>query len=143
MFDIANNLAHSACMDASFLATELRRTRESQHLSLTEVASRAQISKAYLSQLEHGASKQPSFEVLARLATALGASVEDLTGRTTVWDPTELAASVPSSLRSFAAKSALPESDIAMLSRIHYRGKQPKEADDWAHIYETIKRTVG
>ena len=143
MFDITNRLVYDACVEKSFLATELRRILESQQLSLTEIASRAQISKAYLSQLEHGASKQPSFEVLSRLATALGASVEDLTGRTTVWDPTELATSVPLSLRSFAAKSVLPESDITMLSRIHYRGKQPKEADDWAHIYETIKRTVG
>ena len=143
LFDIANVTRHTACMDTTSLATQLRTIRESQRLSLTEVATRAQVSKAYLSQLEHGASKQPSFEVLSRLATALGASVEDLTGRATVWDPTELASALPSSLRSFAAKSALPESDVTMLSRIHYRGKQPKEVDDWAHIYETIKRTVG
>ena len=123
------------------MGSRLRDARTAQSLSLTEVATRAGISKAYLSQLEHGASTTPSHDVLRRLATALGASIADLTGTSETWHPSE-ADKLPASLRAFARGAAIPEADIEMLAGIHYRGKQPGEPDDWAHIYETIKRTV-
>ena len=123
------------------LGSRLRDARTAQSLSLTEVAARAGISKAYLSQLEHGASTTPSHEVLRRLATALGASIADLTGASETWQPGE-ANKLPASLRAFARSAKIPEADVEMLAGIHYRGKQPGEPDDWAHIYETIKRTV-
>ena len=123
------------------MGSRLRDARTAQSLSLTEVATRAGISKAYLSQLEHGASTTPSHDVLRRLATALGTSIADLTGTSETWQPTE-ADKLPASLRAFARGAAIPEADVEMLAGIHYRGKQPGEPDDWAHIYETIKRTV-
>lgn len=126
---------------AERLAERLTRLREIQGLSLSEVARRAQISKAYLSQLEHGDSKQPSYDVLDRLATALAANVEDLTGRRGAWDPSEHEP-VPASLRTFASESGLPDVDVEMLSKIHFRGKRPRDPADWAHLYETIKRTI-
>ena len=143
MFDIANIGAHTHHMidtEAS-LGARLRTSRKAQALSLTEVAARAEISKAYLSQLERGSSTTPSYDVLRRLATALGTSVADLTGQPTAWQPAERG-DVPASLRAFAKRSEIPDSDVEMLASIHYRGKQPDEPDDWAHIYETIKRTV-
>lgn len=123
------------------MGSRLRDARTAQSLSLTEVATRAGISKAYLSQLEHGASTTPSHDVLRRLATALGTSIADLTGTSETWQPTE-ADKLPASLRAFARSAEIPEADVKMLAGIHYRGKQPGEPDDWAHIYETIKRTV-
>ena len=123
------------------MGSRLRDARTVQSLSLTEVATRAGISKAYLSQLEHGASTTPSHDVLRRLATALGTSIADLTGTSETWQPTE-ADKLPASLSAFARGAAIPEADVEMLAGIHYRGKQPGEPDDWAHIYETIKRTV-
>ena len=123
------------------MGSRLRDARTAQSLSLTEVATRAGISKAYLSQLEHGASTTPSHDVLRRLATALGTSIADLTGTSETWQPSE-ADKLPASLRAFARGAAIPEADVEMLAGIHYRGKQPGEPDDWAHIYETIKRTV-
>lgn len=123
------------------LAERLIGRRKKQRLSLSEVARRAQISKAYLSQLEHGESRQPSYEILARLATALATTVSELTGRPAVWEPGETG-KIPASLRTFADGAKLPEADLSMLARIHFRGKQPKHPEDWAHIYETIKRTI-
>lgn len=140
MSEIANDRSYGVLSDMD-LAERIRTRREQERLSLSEVARRARISKAYLSQLEHGESTQPSYDIVARLATALGTTVSDLTGRPAVWEPTE-ADQVPSALRSFAQRARLPRADIAMLSKIHFRGKQPASAADWAHIYETIKRTI-
>jgi transcriptional regulator with XRE-family HTH domain len=139
-FDIADNAPYRADM-AERLAERLAQLREKQVLSLSEVARRAQISKAYLSQLEHGESKQPSYEVLDRLATALGTSMELLTGRSGSWDPS-VHEPVPPSLRAFATQLGLPNVDVEMLAKIHYRGKRPRDPADWAHLYETIKRTI-
>jgi transcriptional regulator with XRE-family HTH domain len=140
VFDIADAPPYAPDM-AERLAERLTRLREKQGLSLSEVARRAQISKAYLSQLERGESRQPSYDVLDRLATALGASVEDLAGRRGSWDPSEHEP-VPASLRAFATQSGLPHVDVEMLAKIHYRGKRPRDPADWAHLYETIKRTI-
>jgi len=140
MSDITNDPSYGGSLDME-LGERIRARREQEQLSLSEVARRARISKAYLSQLEHGASTQPSYDVVARLATALGSTVSDLTGRPAVWEPNETE-QVPSALHSFAQRAGLPRADIAMLSKIHFRGKQPATADDWAHIYETIKRTI-
>ncbi|WP_419854656.1 helix-turn-helix domain-containing protein [Candidatus Poriferisodalis sp.] len=142
MFDITNDTSHDGAMSGNdSLGARLRVMRQEQALSLTEVAHRAGISKAYLSQLEHGASTTPSHEVLRRLATALGTSITDLTGTPDTWQPVE-SEQLPASLRAFAQGARLPQADVAMLAGIHYRGKQPGEPDDWAHIYETIKRTI-
>lgn len=122
------------------LGRRLRAARERQDLSLSEVARRAGISKAYLSQLENGESSHPSYDVMGRLAAALATSIPDLTGQPGVWEPVE--SDAPASLRAFAQKARLPAVDVSMLAKIHFRGKRPDNADDWAHIYETIKRTI-
>jgi len=122
------------------IGVRLRELRTEQGLSLSEVARRASVSKAYLSQLERGESSQPSYEVVNRLAVALGVSAARLAGHTASWERPE--GPVPASLQAFAERSLLPEGDVSMLSQIHYRGKRPRTADDWAHIYETIKRTI-
>ena len=126
--------------DIGGLGRRLKDLREGQELSLSEVARRAHISKAYLSQLERGESTQPSYDILVRLATALATSPDKLAGLPSGWHPE--GEKVPAPLRTFADRSALPEVDVSMLAQIHFRGKQPRSADDWAHIYETIKRTI-
>jgi transcriptional regulator with XRE-family HTH domain len=130
-----------AVNDPASQGDRLRRIREAQNCTLTDVARRAKISKAYLSQLERDGNKQPSYDVVIRLATALGVSVEELTGRPAVWDPSS-ADKYPPALRAFAEKSQLPQGDVEMLAHIHYRGRQPDDVEDWAHIYETIRRTI-
>jgi len=128
-------------MESEGLGKRLRRLREAEGISLSEVARRAKVSKAYVSQLERGGSSDPSYSVIARLATALGTTVEHLTGQSVVWDPTEHEA-IPASLHAFAKRAGVPEVDVSMLAKIHFRGKRPRHPDDWAHLYETIKRTI-
>jgi transcriptional regulator with XRE-family HTH domain len=128
-------------MGAIGLGERLRHLREKEGISLSEVARRAQVSKAYVSQLERGGSTEPSYSVVTRLATALGTTVEELTGQSVVWDPSEHEA-IPGSLRTFAQRSGVPDVDVSMLAKIHFRGKRPRDPEDWAHLYETIKRTI-
>ena len=62
----------------SSLANELRRIRKISGMSLREVENQADISNAYLSQLERGSAKRPSAEKLARLAEVYGIDPKEL-----------------------------------------------------------------
>jgi ribosome-binding protein aMBF1 (putative translation factor) len=54
----------------------LRRERERQGLSLSDVAERAEIDKAALSRLENGQQLNPTVNTLARYAGALGSTLK-------------------------------------------------------------------
>ncbi|MGW4634838.1 helix-turn-helix domain-containing protein [Nocardia sp. NPDC004415] len=62
------------------LGEHLRTLRQKQRSTLVETAGRAGISPQYLSEVERGR-KEPSSEMIAALAGALGTSVGELVGR--------------------------------------------------------------
>jgi len=61
----------------------LRTTRHRRRLTLTQTAGRAGISAQYLSEIERGL-KEPSSEVVAAVAGALGCTVLELAGQAVV-----------------------------------------------------------
>lgn len=65
------------------LGERLRRIRHERGERLADVAGRAGLSPQYLSEVERGV-KDPSSEVVAALAGALGVSVVDLTAMTVI-----------------------------------------------------------
>ena len=65
------------------LGQRLRELRRRRGETLTETAERAGISPQYLSEIERGL-KDPSSEVLAAVAGALGATLIDLTSQVSV-----------------------------------------------------------
>ncbi|MEH7441256.1 helix-turn-helix domain-containing protein [Bacillus sp. JJ1122] len=58
---------------------KILRTRKKY--SITELSERAKVSKSYLSYIERGIQKNPSMQVLTRLAKTLDTTVEYLTGQ--------------------------------------------------------------
>ncbi len=58
----------------------LKRLREQKDLSQLELAKRADVAQAYISEMEAGAKKNPGVETLRKLAKALGVDVRELLG---------------------------------------------------------------
>jgi transcriptional regulator with XRE-family HTH domain len=56
----------------------LKKLRERQGLSQAALAKKAQVTDAYIAQLETGKKANPSLDVLKRLARALGVPVTEL-----------------------------------------------------------------
>ncbi len=56
----------------------MRLLRDEKGWSQAELAKRADVTDAYIAQLETGARENPSLEVLKRLARALGVPVTEL-----------------------------------------------------------------
>jgi transcriptional regulator with XRE-family HTH domain len=118
------------------LGQRLRKYREDRHWTQATLADQAGVSKPYLSELESGAGRRPSGQILLKLADALGVTVADLLGRKIVPDKDP---DIPPSLREFGEQRGLPESDVRMLAGIRFRGEAPRTQQRWAHIYNAIR----
>ncbi|PLS77666.1 MAG: hypothetical protein CYG59_22615 [Chloroflexi bacterium] len=109
----------------------VRAQRIQEGLSQDELARRVGISRNYLSQIERGDATNLSWPIMHRLATELGLTVE------------QSSQELPPGLAEFAQTVHLPPDDIAMLSRLQYRGRQPTTAKEWSILYNVIKATIG
>ena len=60
------------------LSTVIRELRRARNLSQRELGDKAEVTGAYIAQLETGVKKNPSLDILKRLARALGVPVTEL-----------------------------------------------------------------
>jgi transcriptional regulator with XRE-family HTH domain len=123
-------------MSESPLAANLKRLRTDKRLSQAALCREAQVSPAYLSELESGRGSRPSGQVLMRLANVLGVTIAELLGEKVL--PGTSAVKPDQSLLKFADDRQLPGSDVEMLAGIRFRGDPPRTARRWAMIYDTI-----
>jgi transcriptional regulator with XRE-family HTH domain len=126
------------------LGQKIRQLREEKGLSLNGLAEEASISKAYLSQLENDVSKQPSAEILLKIASALGVTIADLLDQPVrVYAEDFKDEDIPYALREFIDERGdaldIQKEDVRMLMNIRYRGNQPKAIEEWEHILQTIR----
>jgi transcriptional regulator with XRE-family HTH domain len=123
------------------LAARLRQFREAQGLSLDELASKADLSKTYLWELEKdvASAKKPSADVLLRIAAALSVTIADLLDLPTVSAP-EGTVEIPASLQEFRDRmkklgAPLTNEDVRDLAMMKFRGGQPQTVDEWHQVY--------
>lgn len=126
------------------LGQKIRQLREENGFSLNGLAEEASISKAYLSQLENDVSKQPSAEILLKIASALGVTIADLLDQPVrVYAEDFEDEDIPNALREFIDNRGealdIQKEDVRMLMNIRYRGNQPKAIEEWEHILQTIR----
>jgi transcriptional regulator with XRE-family HTH domain len=117
------------------LGDRLKRFRAAAGMTQAEVARAADVSGAYLSELEAGHGRRPSGKVLLRIAEALDVTIAELLGRdiAPAAEPT-----MSASLRAFIKEHRLDPADARMLASIRFRGEPPRTARRWAMIYDAI-----
>jgi transcriptional regulator with XRE-family HTH domain len=123
-------------MPTNVLSENLKRLRGEKRLSQAALCREANVSPAYLSELEGGHGKRPSGQVLMRLAKALGVTIAELLGESV--RPGASTVEPDPSLLEFARGRNLPSSDVEMLAGIRFRGDPPRTTRRWAMIYDTI-----
>jgi XRE family transcriptional regulator, master regulator for biofilm formation len=62
------------------LGLRIRRLREERGYSMSELAKHADVSKSYLSQIERSRQKNPSLQLLNKVASSLDTSIDCLLG---------------------------------------------------------------
>lgn len=123
------------------LAENLRKFREKAGLSLDQVATKADISKAYLWELERDTegAKKPSAVVLLRIAKALSTTLAGLLSLPSVQTadgPREIPAALAELRDRLKGQgNELTESDLKDLAMTRFRGSQPQTADEWHQLY--------
>jgi DNA-binding XRE family transcriptional regulator len=65
-------------MSPKRLATVLRTLRDQNDMTQEDLAKRAKVARSYVALIESGRKKNPSLEILKRLARALGVPVTEL-----------------------------------------------------------------
>ncbi len=127
------------------LAERIKDLRLQAGLSISKLAEMAGLSKGYLSQLESGEARNPTWQALNKIAEALHTDPTYLTGSDE--NSTPEGVRLPAGLQEFLKARTdegepIPEEDVRMLLGIRYRGRQPHSAEDWAYLYETIRRII-
>jgi len=128
------------------LKERLKSLRIAKGISVAALAVASGVSAPYIWQIESGTKKNPTGDVLQKLAAALGVTVADLIGTSFVI-PEEALKEVPASLQRLARRKAkqldLRQEDIEMLKHIHFRGRRPGKNEDWELIFLFLKRILG
>jgi len=114
------------------IGEKLRSRREQSGLTQGQLAQMAEISRPYLSLIERGEATNVSFNILSRLALALGTNPSALTGEV------EQDVVLSSSLRKFALEDRIPFEEVLTLSRLALRGKAPETVEEWRRFYSAI-----
>jgi transcriptional regulator with XRE-family HTH domain len=110
------------------LGERIRELREQHDWSVRELAKKLKVSAPFLSDVELGR-RHPSDEVLVRVASVLGTTVDDLKkhdARPPVQELKRMAASNPAmgfALRKMVDTNVSPEELLNFLDR-HHRGKK-------------------
>jgi transcriptional regulator with XRE-family HTH domain len=140
-----NDLNLDRTLPAQTMGSRIRMLRDQKQISLSLLADKAGISKAYLHELENDKAAKPSAEILYNIALSLDTTVGYLLGRRPAnsmdqGDATPIV--IPEALEQFAREARITEEDKRNLASIKFRNKQPKTSDDWRFLYDTIKRVI-
>lgn len=131
------------------LAKRVKEAREDKGLSVAELAKIADVSKAYIHQIENGECPRPSAEVLFRIATSLGTSIAFLLGKESntalLGNAAENeAVEIPDSLREFAtSRPDVKPEEVQSMARMRRRGGQQQVSrGEWELLWISLKNTV-
>ncbi|NET52656.1 MAG: helix-turn-helix transcriptional regulator [Merismopedia sp. SIO2A8] len=126
----------SANMDTGEFGQAVKQRRKQEKMSQQVLADKVGISRNYLSQIERGQATNLSWQLRQRLTEVLGLQEEEPSAASQEND-------YPPGLVEFAEKANLPPDDVAMLSKLQYRGQQPTTPEKWELLYNVIKVTIG
>jgi len=130
---------------ATSIGQRIKKFRLDANLNLPQLAEKTGITKGYLWQLEEGQTKNPTLDTLVKIAKAVDKTVSEIIHGKALFTPTKgERTEIPRSLNEFIVDQqqrgeSLTPDDIQMLAQIHYRGRSPRNLQDWQTLYSVIK----
>lgn len=131
------------------IGSNIKKYRELKGLTLPELARRAEVSKAFLWEMETGNAKRPGAEILFRVAEALGVTMAHLMGKEpAVSGAPGIEPEVNEGLRAFINErrrqgQPLEADEISSLSFVQLKGGRPHTKEQWALVYGMLKQVTG
>ena len=117
----------------------LRWVREQRGMSLDQLASKANISRAYLWKLEKKPDANPSIDLVEKLAEALTVALAELLDEPIA----DGGPSIPQALQELEKRRGLKKAEVEDLARIRFRGRKPETVEDWELLYLQLNKMLG
>ena len=127
------------------LGDTIRKLRIEKRLSPGQLAKRSDVSRPYLWQLESGGKTNPSFDVLEKLARALGVTVSDFSQGETAQDGecNELPQGLATFYQERGHSLGVSKRDIDVMKHVNFRGRHPDSPEDWELLFLFLRKWVG
>lgn len=122
-------------MNAREIGFQIAKRRQQLGLSQEALASKADVSRNYISLIERGEATNISMSILTRIASALGATPTELMSESAQGELL-----IPPALRELGRQDNLSFEVVDKLSRIPRRGKEPKTVEEWRKLYNVVKK---
>jgi len=129
-------------LDLAKLGQQIRFLRQGKGWSLSDMAQRSGISKAYISDLENGAAGKPNIQYAYSIAVTLGVTLDDLlegAKPASKQKRRRLGEELPPGLAELQVELKLSDDEVETLAQINFRGNRPKDAGGWRFLLEALK----
>lgn len=129
-------------LDLARLGQQVRFLRQGKGWSLSDLAEKSKISKAYISDLENGAAGKPNIQYVYSIAVALGVTLDNLLEGAKPAAQQKRRRSqeeLPPGLAELQEQFQLTDHEVETLAQINFRGNRPKDAEGWRFLLEALK----
>ena len=125
------------------LGEKIVHLREAKGWSTGKLCEESGVSRAYLWQLETGGKDNPSFDVLGKLARALGVGVSEFSaGVRQETASLELPPGLQEFTTSRGPSLGVRSLDIEVMRNVGFRGEQPRKPEDWELLFLFLQKWV-
>ena len=124
------------------LGLRIRELRIEQNISGRKLAKRVGVTPGCLWHIEKNLVKNPSMEMLFKIASELNTTLNYLCHGEGNLD-LENFDSLPEGMEEFISENRerydIQNEDVIDLMGIKYRGKQPRTSDGWLHLFNSVR----
>lgn len=129
-------------LDLQKLGHRVRFYRQGKGWTITALAEKTGVSKAYISDLENGVAGKPNIQYVYSIAVALGLTLDELLEDAKPAPrsrPRKDGDELPPGLADLQTELELSDTEIENLAQINFRGNRPKDKEGWRFLLEAIK----
>jgi len=131
-----------AKIDLKKLGHKVRFYRTGKGWSITQLAEKSGVSKAYISDLENGVAGKPNIQYVYAIAVALEVTLDELLEDAkpnarprNAKEPVDL----PPGLAELQQQLNLSDAEVEDLAQINFRGSRPKDLEGWQFLLQAMK----
>ena len=126
-------------LDLVRLGQTIRSLRLGKGWSLSELAEKSGVSKAYISDLENGNAGKPNIQYVYSVATALEVTLLGESKPKSHRAEKRKNEDLPPGLLELQQELALTTEDVEMLADMNFRGHRPRDKEGWRFLLEALR----
>lgn len=135
-------MADDKTLDLVRLGETIRSLRLGKGWSLSDLAEKSGVSKAYISDLENGNAGKPNIQYVYSVATALDVTLDELLGEAKPRSSRvekRKNEDLPPGLLELQRELDLTAEDVERLAHVNFRGHRPRDKEGWRFLLEALR----